>query len=56
MQQRYYCQHRLNPRCIMHVSQCGSYIYPLEDAGPVVGTSPVLADYVDYMVDWDSHG
>jgi AraC-like DNA-binding protein len=30
-----------------------TYIYPFEDAGPVLGTSSVLADYVDEMIDWE---
>ena len=31
----------------------GVYIHPLGYAGPVPGTSSVLANYVDGMVDWD---
>jgi AraC-like DNA-binding protein len=54
MQQRYYRQHRLNPpKNGVHVSPHGLCIYGFEDGGPVVGTSSVLADYVDGMADWD---
>jgi hypothetical protein len=54
MQQRYYPQHRLiPPKNAVHLSHSGLYIHPLEDAGLVLGTSSVLADYVDGMADWD---
>jgi hypothetical protein len=54
MRRRYYRQHRLiPPKNAVHTSPCGPYIYPLEDAGPVLGTSSVLAGYVDEMMGWE---
>ena len=46
-----WAQHRSNAKNGRQVSP--PYIYPLEDAGPVLGTSSVLADYVDGMADWE---
>ena len=46
-----WAQHRSNAH--VHVSRVGLHIYPLEDAGPVVGRSSMLADYVDEMADWE---
>jgi AraC-like DNA-binding protein len=37
----------------VHINPGGLCIYPLEEAGPVLGTSSVLADYVDGMLDWE---
>jgi hypothetical protein len=35
------------------VFSCAAHIHLLEDAGPALGTSSVLADYVGGMADWD---
>jgi AraC-like DNA-binding protein len=37
----------------VHVSQYGVRIHPFEYAGPVLGTSSLLADLVEGMADWD---
>jgi AraC-like DNA-binding protein len=46
-------QHRSNAKNDVHVSPCGVSIHPSGYAGPALGTSSVLADYVDVMADWD---
>jgi AraC-like DNA-binding protein len=48
-------QHRSRINDNVHVSQYGvrSLLGPVEYAGPVLGTSSVLADLVEGMADWD---
>ena len=48
-----WAQHRSNAKNDVHVSRVGLHIYPLEEAGPVVGKSSMLADYVDGIADWE---
>jgi hypothetical protein len=42
-----------NAKSDAHISQCGVSIHALGYAGPMLGTSSVLANYVDWMMDWD---
>ena len=48
-----WAQHRSNAKNDLHLSPSGLYTYPSEDAGPVLGTSCMLADYVDKMANWE---
>ena len=48
-----WAQHRSNAKNNVRVGPGGLYIHPSEYAGPVLGTSSVLADYVDGMADWE---
>jgi AraC-like DNA-binding protein len=54
VRQHNYRPHRLMPPKVgVHVNPTGLYIHSSEYAGPVLGASSVLADYVDEVVDWD---
>lgn len=46
-------QHRSGINDNVYVGRFGACIHPFEYAGPVWGTSSVLADLVESMADWD---
>jgi AraC-like DNA-binding protein len=46
-------QHRSGINDDVHVTRHGVRAHPFEYAGPVLGTSAVLADLVEWMADWD---
>jgi AraC-like DNA-binding protein len=46
-------QSRLSANENMRFRQSGVHVYPSEYAGPVRGTSSILADYIEEMEDWE---